>query len=223
MKTLVVTTKATLDKDELNKLQRIAKLEPLTLDTPISKVLTSLRNRPDACGGKTVDFVAFLKVDSDAGDKYFDPISIDQEVELNSHIVLKIETQSLLNMQFEMAGFNSELISQWREDQIMEMLPALLYVDVRNIQTLIEVPKELTVDFFKQAIEDNGLPITNSYKTVAYVCESPGKGYYVVKVVPNTKNEVKAVFNGEEQVSTIDKLKMEYIHGVLFERRSPDL
>ena len=105
----------------------------------------------------------------------------------------------------------------------MEMLPSLLYADVRNIQTLIEVPKELTVDIFKQVIEINSLPITNSYKATAYICESPGKGFYVVKVLPNTKNEVNATFNGEEQRSTIEKLKMEYIHGVLFERRAPDL
>ena len=86
------------------------------MDTPISKILNTLRGRNDAVGGKVIDFVVFFKLDQDQGERYFDPINIDSEVDLNSHIILKIEMQGLLNMQFEMAGFSSEQVSQWHEE-----------------------------------------------------------------------------------------------------------
>ncbi len=206
--------------DEASTRAMTEKLQ-LRYEKSIGEVLDAVRG-----GGREkdkIDLVFYINIESQDFGGYFTPDNIDNEIEGNTQIPIKLELSKLFNLELFLAGFTEETVSTWTEGNIMEMLPNLLYVDIRNIQNIIEVPREASVDIFKQVIIDQSLPITNEYKAIGYLCKVEETGCYCIKVLPHTKGEVTATFNDQTQRSTIDQLNIKYIVGVLFERRLPDL
>lgn len=218
---LIVSTVGVLPISSEDSAREFTQKLNLSYSKSIGEVLDKVR--PNGREKGKIDLVFYINIDSQDYGGYLTPDTIDNEMDPSVRIPIKLELSKLFNLELKLANFSEEIVGTWNEVNIMEMLPNLLFVDIRNIQNIIEVPKEASVDIFKKAIAELDLPITNNYKAVGYLCTIEGTGSYCIRVIPNTKGDVTATFDGKTQNSTIDQLNVKYITGVLFERKLPVL
>lgn len=218
--TLRVSTKAYLSSAEHIALGSQASKLAFKKSTKLSDLLQQVRDADPEFNSaqKMVDLVFFLDLQYKDYERGFEPNNLENNVDLIEELPVKFELSNLFNLQMEIDGFKERALS-WSEDKVMSLLPNMLYVDVENINRYIEVPREMTVKFLEQSIIDHNMEVSNSYRVASFVCKASNGTFYPVNFMPNTKDEIRGFIGGVEKISTLDKLKMEMVVGVVFQRK----
>ena len=219
-KALRISTKTFLGVDEHKSLGGQSSKLKLSPQTRLSDLLAQVRDADPYYkpGCKMVDLVLFLDLIATDYAKNFEPKYSENNVDLVEELPVKFELSNLINLQMELDGFK-EKAATWGEEKVMNLLPNMLYVDLKNINRYIEVPKEISVKFLQKPIEDLGLEVSNSYRVNSFICKAHNGTYYTVYLMPNTKDEIRGVVNGIEKISTLEKLKMDKVIGAVFQRK----
>lgn len=218
--TLRVSTNAFLTNSEYDKLATQAKQFSFNASTKLSDLLIKIRDQ-DPCYSKAsrmVDLVFFLDLKYKDYEMIFEPKNMENNVDIVEELPVKFELSNLFNLQMEIDGFKKKAAT-WTEEKVMNLLPNMLYVDIENINRIIEVPREVTVKFLDEAISNLGLEVSNSYRVTSFVCRSHRGTYYPVYFMPNTKDEIRGYIDGVEKISTLDKLRMDMVIGAVFQRK----
>ncbi len=222
--TLVVSSKSSLTRSEHQAAVAKARSKKYSFDTKLADLLKEVRSEQTAAvDSQTVDMVFFLDY---TGYDYFlskmSPPTVDQNYDGEEKIAFSFELSDIFNIALDVMGFDTDFAQKLTEARAMEMLPEHIFVNLENINKFINVPREVEVDFLRNAIADHSLSITNQYKAISYLGKS-SQGYYQIKVVPNEKDRVVAEFEGKDNRKNVRDLNMQKVVGVLLERREPNL
>jgi hypothetical protein len=219
---LVISTKARLSKTEFLQAKKTTGTLDLSVSTPLSKIVEAFTNKDPHYktteAKHAVDLVFYLNTDIEDYSHMLLPANIESNAENFKPPSLKLELSSLLNMQLTLAGHTRESCASFTEAQLREFLPSVIFANIEEVRSLINLPREVRIDCVTKAIEDLGLTLSPEYKATAYLCTKKSGGAYRVTLNNNTAH---AVIDGKEVTCNVNKLNLKAIEAVLFERKLP--
>lgn len=147
--------------------------------------------------------------------------SEERAVIQNNPIYLKTELSDIWDQIFD-HHLSFKAGEEFEENEVRNLLPAYLYVNLENISNMINVPLELEFNSLVPHIQKLGLELNHRYRALGFIAQYKSGEYYNISI-ERQKAEAFSIRNGSKIACPLYMLNPNQIKAVYFERREAEV
>lgn len=154
--------------------------------------------------------------------RILEPNDTEERANIQNHpIYLKTELSDLWDQIFD-HHINFKAGDEFEENELRNLLPAYLYVNLENVAKMINVPLELEFKSLVPHIQKLGLELNHRYRALGFIAQYKSGEFYNIHI-ERQKAEAYTYRLDKKISCPLYKLNPNQIKAVYFERREADV